>query len=217
MRRTLFSFVALVLLLSITLPAQRRLPAPASVFGFEPGADYKLATYDQTIDYFKKLDAASDRMTLVEAGTSTQGRTYLLRAGVVARRTSRSIDRYREIARRLAHPEGLTDAQARGAGARRQGRSCTSTAGCIRPKSPARSTRRCCSYDLLRRLGRSGDRAHPRQRHPDAVADDQSRRPPDGRRLVHEERRHAGRERCRPASTRNTSATTTTATPTCST
>ena len=59
MRRTLFSFVALVSLLTVALPAQRRLPAPASVFGFEPGADNKLATYDQVVDYFKKVDAAS--------------------------------------------------------------------------------------------------------------------------------------------------------------
>ena len=75
MRRAFFSFVVLALALTITLPAQRRLPAPASVFGFEPGADNKLATYDQVVDYFKKVDAASDHVKLVEAGTSTQGRT----------------------------------------------------------------------------------------------------------------------------------------------
>ena len=76
MRRTLFSFVTLVSLLPTTLPAQRRLPAPASVFGFEPGADNRLATYDQVVGYFKQVDAASDHVRLVEAGTSTQGRTY---------------------------------------------------------------------------------------------------------------------------------------------
>ena len=112
MRRTLFSLVALVSLLTVALPAQRRLPAPASVFGFEPGADNKLATYDQVVDYFKKVDAASDHVKLVEAGTSTQGRTYYF-ALVSSKKNLERIDRYREIARRLAHPEGLSDQDAR--------------------------------------------------------------------------------------------------------
>ena len=55
--------VALTLLFSIpiVLRGDGRLPSPESVFGFRPGADYKLATYDQSIDYFKKLAAASER------------------------------------------------------------------------------------------------------------------------------------------------------------
>ena len=112
MRRGLFSVLVLALTLSISLPAQRRLPAPASVFGFEPGADNKLATYDQVVDYFKRVDAASDHVKLVEAGTSTQGRTYYF-ALVSSKRNLDRVDRYREIARRLAHPEGLTDREAR--------------------------------------------------------------------------------------------------------
>ena len=38
------------------------LPTPESVFGFPVGADYKLFTYDQSIDYFRKLAAASNRV-----------------------------------------------------------------------------------------------------------------------------------------------------------
>jgi hypothetical protein len=67
----------LAIFIVLTTPAllsDRALPTPASVFGFEPGADNKLATYDQTVSYFKQVDAASDRVRLVEAGTSTQGR-----------------------------------------------------------------------------------------------------------------------------------------------
>jgi hypothetical protein len=112
MRRGSFSFLVLALTLSISLPAQRRLPTPASVFGFEPGADNKLATYDQVVEYFKKADAASDHVKLVEAGTSTQGRTYYF-ALVSSKKNIDRVDRYREIARRLAHPEGLGDQEAR--------------------------------------------------------------------------------------------------------
>ena len=52
----------------------QRLPTPEASFGFQPGADYKLATYDQSIEYFRKLDAASKYLTLIEAGHTSQGR-----------------------------------------------------------------------------------------------------------------------------------------------
>ena len=42
-----------LLLLPFTLLAQ--VPNPADVFGFEPGADYKLADYTQLQDYYQQL------------------------------------------------------------------------------------------------------------------------------------------------------------------
>jgi len=103
---------ALIACSSIGISAQSsRIPTPESVVGFAPGAEAKLATYDQTIEYFKKLDAASDRMTLVEAGTSTQGRTFYF-ALISSPENLKKVDRHREIARRLARPEGLSEAQA---------------------------------------------------------------------------------------------------------
>ncbi len=110
MRHCIALFAALV---AVAAPvfAQSRIPTPESVVGFAPGAEAKLATYDQTIEYFKKLDAASDRLTLVEAGTSTQGRTYYF-ALISTAENLKKIDRHREIARRLSRPEGLTEAQA---------------------------------------------------------------------------------------------------------
>ena len=101
-----------LLLAELTLVAQARLPTPESVFGFPPGADYKLATYDQVVDYFKKIDGASDRVTLVEAGKTTQGRTFYF-ALVSSKNNLARIDRYREISRRLAYPDGLSEQDAR--------------------------------------------------------------------------------------------------------
>ena len=82
------------------------------MFGFRPGADYKLATYDQSVDYFKKVAAASKYVKLLEAGKTSQGRTMYY-ALVSSPENLGKIDRYREIARRLAHPQGLTDAEAK--------------------------------------------------------------------------------------------------------
>ena len=88
------------------------MPTPESVLGFRPGADYKLATYDQSVEYFKKLAASTKYMKLVEAGKTSQGRTMYF-ALISTPDNLAKIDRYREIARRLAHPQGLTDAEAR--------------------------------------------------------------------------------------------------------
>jgi zinc carboxypeptidase len=106
--------LALLLLLyaPATLLGDGRVPTPESVFGFRPGADYKLATYDQAVEYFKKLAAASKYVKLVEAGKTSQGRAMYF-ALVSSPANLGKIDRYREIARRLAHPQGLTDADAR--------------------------------------------------------------------------------------------------------
>lgn len=103
----------LLLVVPVIVPAQApAIPAPASVFGFEPGADMKLANYDQVISYYQKVDAASDRVMLVSAGKSTQGRTFYF-ALVSSPQNLAKIDRYREIARRLARPDGLSEAEAR--------------------------------------------------------------------------------------------------------
>ena len=90
----------------------RGVPAPESIFGFQPGADYKLATYEQSVEYFRKLAGASKSVRLVEAGRTSEGRPMYF-ALISAPENLARIDRYREIAQRLAHPDGLTDEQAR--------------------------------------------------------------------------------------------------------
>ena len=112
MHRSTRLLSAILICVSVSVVAQSGIPTPESVIGFKPGADFKLATYDDTIKYFKALDAASQKMTLVPMGTSTQGRTYYA-ALISTERNLAKVDRYREIARRLASPEGLTEDQAR--------------------------------------------------------------------------------------------------------
>ncbi|MEI6669337.1 MAG: M14 metallopeptidase family protein [Acidobacteriota bacterium] len=97
---------------SILLAAPPPLPTPESVLGFKPGADNKLATYDQAITYLKKLAAASSSIRLVEAGKTTSGRVMYF-ALISNPANLDRVDRYRDIAQRLAHPQGLTEADAR--------------------------------------------------------------------------------------------------------
>ena len=92
--------------------AATTVPPPESVFGFRPGADYKLATYDQSVEYFRRVAASSRYVKLLEAGKTSEGRTMYF-ALVSTPENLSKIDRYREIARRLAHPQGLSEAEAR--------------------------------------------------------------------------------------------------------
>jgi hypothetical protein len=112
--RILIRIVSLALLFAapVALLGEGRVPTPESVIGFRPGADYKLATYDQSVDYFKKVAAGSKYVKLVEAGKTSQGRTMYY-ALVSSPDNLKKIDGLREIARRLAHPQGLTDAEAK--------------------------------------------------------------------------------------------------------
>jgi hypothetical protein len=87
-------------------------PSPASVLGFEPCADRTLATSEQIADYFRALDAASDRVQVFDIGRTVGGRTQLL-AAISSEENLRSLDRYKDTSRRLARATGLDDDQAR--------------------------------------------------------------------------------------------------------
>ena len=51
------------------------------MLGFDVGADYHLASYDESIAYFKKLGDASDRLQLVQVGETSEGQPFYL-AGI---------------------------------------------------------------------------------------------------------------------------------------
>ncbi len=107
-RTSLLAITALGL--SSPLAAQS-VPTPESVLGFRPGADFELATYEESIDYFQRLDAASDRITLIKTGRTSEGRDWYI-ALISTSENLASLEAHKETAARLAHPAGLTDAQA---------------------------------------------------------------------------------------------------------
>lgn len=85
---------------------------PREAFGFDIGEDYQLANYTQLEAYWKKLAAESDRMQLTSIGQTAEGRPQYM-AIVSSPENMRNLDHYREIARRLARAEDLTDEQAK--------------------------------------------------------------------------------------------------------
>ncbi|PSQ80996.1 MAG: peptidase M14, partial [Bacteroidetes bacterium QS_1_63_11] len=101
--RLLSSFLVGALLagLCATPTAQAQVPAPEDVFGFEPGADYKLADYDQVMTYYRQLSEASERVQLRDIGTTVLGRSMPLLI-ISSSENLDNLDRWREISATLA-------------------------------------------------------------------------------------------------------------------
>ena len=104
--------LAFVFLLCHSALAQGTITTPAEQFGANIGDDYFLVNYSRTIAYWKVLDEQSDRLSLVDIGTTSEGRTMTM-AIVTSPENQRNLSRYREISRRLAKAGNLTDSEAR--------------------------------------------------------------------------------------------------------
>jgi hypothetical protein len=79
------------------------IPTPRSVLGFDPGDDRKLADWSQIVDYFKRLDSSSERVSVHQAGLSTQRRPFIY-ALISSRENITNLSRIRENQRKLADP-----------------------------------------------------------------------------------------------------------------
>jgi hypothetical protein len=109
------ALVVLVLALVAAAPAAQappRVTSPEQFFGHPIGADYVLPNYTKFTEFVRKLDAESDRMIVQSIGKTAEGRDQLM-AIITSPENHRSLQRYKDISRRLALAEGLTDDQAR--------------------------------------------------------------------------------------------------------
>jgi Zinc carboxypeptidase len=91
--------------------AQTHVTTPKDQFGFNLGDDYQLTNYTQLTEYWNKLASESDRVKLEEIGKTAEGRTQLM-AIVTSPQNFKQLERYKEISRKLALAEGLSDDEA---------------------------------------------------------------------------------------------------------
>ena len=109
----------LALAIGVSLPlsligqtAPATLPTPEQFFGFQMGADRKLANWDRLLAYYQTLAKSSNKMKLVELGKSSEGRPYIA-IFISSAANLAKLEQYRQIAVRLADPRGLSEAEAR--------------------------------------------------------------------------------------------------------
>tara|TARA_B100001123_G_scaffold38637_1_gene39891 strand:- start:4012 stop:6612 length:2601 start_codon:yes stop_codon:yes gene_type:complete len=114
MVKSLFFFGLAAVLANVPTVAQsvsQNIPAPTSVLGFEPCADYRLGSYEQISEYLQVLDQASERIQLVNIGQTTEGRTQLM-AVISSAANMRRLPHFKSASRRLALANDLTPKEA---------------------------------------------------------------------------------------------------------
>ncbi len=104
--------LALVAVFATSPVLAREVPTPDSVLGFTPGEDRKLADWSQITGYFRKLDAASERVRVDEVGKTTEGRPFLI-ATITSEANMARLEEIRRDNLRLADPRGLSDPDAK--------------------------------------------------------------------------------------------------------
>jgi len=103
---------ALFLSTALLLVGQERgVTTPEEEFGHEIGADYTLINFEQLHSYWAKLASESDRVVLDTIGLTAEGRPHI-QAVITSPANHGDIDRYREIAARLAKAKGVDEEEA---------------------------------------------------------------------------------------------------------
>ncbi|MDX2432244.1 MAG: M14 family zinc carboxypeptidase [Bacteroides sp.] len=93
---------AMMLLVLIGLSAQSgSLSLPSDYFGFEPGSDRELFTYEELIAYLQELDEQSPKIKLEEIGTSPMGKPMYI-AFISSEKNINNLESLKLINRELA-------------------------------------------------------------------------------------------------------------------
>ena len=119
LRRSLLAALCLALASGAAVSMRAQTPAavvratsPETFFGHAIGADYVLPNYTKYTEFVRQLDKESDRMTVQSIGKTAEGREQLM-AIITSPANHKQLAKYKDIARRLALAEGLSDDQAR--------------------------------------------------------------------------------------------------------
>jgi hypothetical protein len=97
------------LLLLLATPAFAQIPSPSEFLKLNIGADRVVADYSQIKSYFRALDAASPRVEIETLGKTTLGDEMIM-AVISSEANLKNKARLMEIAKRLADPRGLSEA-----------------------------------------------------------------------------------------------------------
>jgi hypothetical protein len=107
-------FLAVIIGMALASPALAGAPpTPEAYFSFRPGAEGRLADYEQLIGYLKALDQASPRLELRPIGTSPMGKPMFV-AFISSEANIARLDELGEINRRLALDPSIPETERAG-------------------------------------------------------------------------------------------------------
>ncbi|MFA6956424.1 MAG: M14 metallopeptidase family protein [Thermoanaerobaculia bacterium] len=100
--------VLILLSLSTTVASAQPIPTPSEHLKMSIGADRVVADYRQIRDYFAMLDQKSPRVAVETLGETTLGEPMIM-AVISSEANIANLDGYKEIARKVSDPRGLSD------------------------------------------------------------------------------------------------------------
>lgn len=103
------SLIAFFFIISnLTTTAQNNITPPEQYFGFQMGADRKLATWDKIIDYFYLLESESERLKVINMGPSAEGHPFLVLV-ISSPENLSNLHRLQEINKSISDPRGISE------------------------------------------------------------------------------------------------------------
>jgi hypothetical protein len=101
MKKILSAFIGVHLWLVFAFA--QTVPTPKDVIGFTPGDDRKLASWNQILDYFQKLEDTSNRVKFEAIGKTTMDKPFVY-ATISSPANLKNLEKYKQINAKLADP-----------------------------------------------------------------------------------------------------------------
>ncbi len=102
-------FLAGILFPSMSSSGQE-ITSPKEFFGFQMGADRKLARWDKIVEYFNLVEGQSDRMKVYNMGPSAEGHPFLI-VLITSPENLANLDHLQMINKKISNPKGLDQEQ----------------------------------------------------------------------------------------------------------
>jgi len=95
-------------LFATSILAQQKITSPESYFGFQMGADRKIARWDKIVDYFYQLEKESSKIKVIDMGPSTKGHPFLV-VIISSPENLANLDRLQEVNQKISDPRGIDE------------------------------------------------------------------------------------------------------------
>ena len=98
---------------SRTTPAQGQVTTPEKFFGFQMGADRKMARWDKLVEYYQLLEKESGgKLKAINMGPTEMGNPFLLLV-ITSPANQKNLEQLRQNNLKLSDPRGIPDAEIR--------------------------------------------------------------------------------------------------------
>ena len=86
----------------------QQITSPEAFFGFQLGSDRKMARWDRIVDYFRLLKEQSDKIQVIDMGTSTEGHPFLF-VIISSPENLANLAHLREMNAQIKDPRGVSE------------------------------------------------------------------------------------------------------------